>query len=147
MRALAYPRELLEVIFIDGGSTDETFETLAAQVTESWIRVTRASRKGKTHQLNEALRDVRGQIVVNSDCDALLEPNVLKQLAHALQQDRSMGVIGAYCRPREGIPVDIYYWDAQNKGRLLEARAGTSSIAIACCYAFRRELIASSQRM
>ena len=140
-RALDYPREQIEVIFIDGGSTDGTFEWLASHATEPWIRVQRASRTGKTHQLNEVLRDVRGQVVVNSDCDALLAPNVLEQLALRLQQDRSMGVVGAYCRPREGIAVDIYYWDAQNKGRILEARAGTSSIAIACCYAFRRELI------
>ncbi|MCI0475716.1 MAG: hypothetical protein L0Y55_05675, partial [Anaerolineales bacterium] len=50
-------------------------------------------------------------------------------------------VVGAYCRPAEGLAIEQYYWDSQNKGRLLESDAHTASIVIAQCYAFRRELL------
>jgi biofilm PGA synthesis N-glycosyltransferase PgaC len=139
--ALDYPRELLEVIFIDGGSTDGTLELLARHVNEPWMRIMRSGRKGKIHQLNEALRTVRGQVLVNSDCDTVLEPDVLLHLVNELTVSSRVGVVGAYSRPSDAMPLDVYYWDAQNKGRLLEARAGSASIAIACCYAFRRELL------
>jgi hypothetical protein len=49
--------------------------------------------------------------------------------------------VGAYCRPDNALGVDAYYWDAQNRGRFLESDALSSSIVIAQCYAFRKELL------
>jgi hypothetical protein len=56
--------------------------------------------------------------------------------------DSDVWVAGAYCRPDDTVlEMERYYWETQNKGRLLESDGRTSSIVIAQCYAFRRALM------
>jgi cellulose synthase/poly-beta-1,6-N-acetylglucosamine synthase-like glycosyltransferase len=135
-----YPRDRMELVFVDGGSTDDTVEQLEALCADDTdARVVRCPEKGKVNQLNYVLPSLRGTIVVNTDVDARLEPNVLSVLAREFQE--GVGVVGACVLPTETVAVDRYYWDAQNRGRLLESDSWTSSIVVAGCYAFRRALI------
>jgi len=142
VRNLDYPRDRLEVVFADGGSSDHTVELLTAAIRpDEPFRVERCPQKGKVGQLNHVLPQLKGQIIVNSDTDARLSRDALKWLAAEFAADPSVWVVGAYCRPTDTLEVERYYWDAQNRGRFLETDAGTCSIVIAQCYAFRRELL------
>lgn len=143
IRELDYPRESLEVVFVDGGSTDGGLDILTRALgeEESYIRIIRACRPGKTNQINEALPTLDGDIVVNTDVDAMLEPDALKWLAAEFAMSDDVRVVGAFVKPATSIEVEHYYWDAQNKGRLMESEAGFASIVIAPCYAFKRNLI------
>lgn len=142
IRRLDYPQERLEVVFADGDSGDGSFELLTAAIGQDEpFRVVKCPRSGKINQLNEILPLLRGEIIVNTDTDARLSTDVLKWIAAEFATSSDVGVVGAYCRPADTLEVEKYYWDAQNKGRFLESDAGTSSIVIAQCYAFRRGLL------
>ncbi|MEM7584772.1 MAG: glycosyltransferase [Acidobacteriota bacterium] len=146
LRELSYPQERMEVVFVDGGSTDGTVEWLETALADlpryPRYRVERSPRDGKINQLNHVLPDLSGEIVVNTDADASMEPDALAWIAAEFAVSDDVWVVGAYCRPGDdAYCIDQYYWDAQNKGRLIECQASTSSIVIAPCYAFRRELL------
>jgi cellulose synthase/poly-beta-1,6-N-acetylglucosamine synthase-like glycosyltransferase len=142
IRKLDYPRDFLEVVFADGGSSDQTVELLTAALgKDEPYRVLNCPQRGKIQQLNHALSQVRGEIIINTDADSRLSPDALKWIAAEFASSPEVWVVGAYCRPGQAVEVEKYYWSAQNKGRLMETRAGSSSIVIAQCYAFRRELM------
>jgi cellulose synthase/poly-beta-1,6-N-acetylglucosamine synthase-like glycosyltransferase len=138
-----YPADKLEIVFADGGSTDATIERLFAAIPEgSPVRVVRCARGGKINQINEVLPSLTGQYVVNTDADALLRVDTLKQLAAEFADDERTWVVGAFSYTTHATWRDRCFWDSQNRGRLIESDAYSSSIVIATCYAFRRELIA-----
>lgn len=142
-RKLDYPRDRLEVVFADGGSWDETCKLLNVAIgSDEPFRVIVCPRSGKIQQLNHVLPRLRGEIVVNSDTDSRLAQDALKWIAAEFVAEPDVWVVGAYCRPGDdAMLVEKYYWDAQNKTRFMETDARTSSIVIAQCYGFRRELL------
>ncbi len=141
-RGLDYPRDRLEVVFADGGSTDGTADKLSAALrADEPCRLVRCRGGGKIAQWNEVLPGLRGEILVNTDVDARLEPDALKWLAAEFAADPEVQVVGAYCRPSDTIDIERYYWESQNKARLMESDANSSSIVIAQCYAFRKGLM------
>ncbi len=140
---LDYPADQLEVVFVDGGSTDQTLGILRRELEgrTGW-RVLESPVSGKVGQLNHALSFLDGEIVVNTDVDALLAPDALRWLAAELASSPEVAVVGACSRPTdEAYHIDRYYWDEQNRGRFIECAAANLSIVVAPCYAFRRELL------
>jgi cellulose synthase/poly-beta-1,6-N-acetylglucosamine synthase-like glycosyltransferase len=105
------------------------------------VRVAECPAPGKIGQLNHVLPSLRGEIVVNTDVDARVAPDALRQMAAEFGASPDVGVVGAYCRPADALAIERHYWATQNTGRLLESDAGASPIAIAQCYGFRRELV------
>lgn len=143
IQKLDYPRDCLEVVFADGGSQDKTPELLKAALENDSIgRVITCPCKGKVHQLNHVLPQLRGELILNTDADAQLSPDALKWVAAEFATAPDVWVVGAYCCPHDQtLDIERYYWDAQNKGRFLESDARSASIVIAQCYAFRRKLL------
>lgn len=142
VRSLDYPRDRLEVVFADGGSSDRTAELLATAIEpDEPFSLIRCPGSGKINQLNHVLPQLRGDIVVNTDADSRLSADALRWIAAEFAVASDVWVVGAYCRPEGALKVEQYYWDSQNKGRFLETEARTSSIVVAQCYAFRRELV------
>lgn len=94
---LNYPKELLELVIIDSGSTDNT-----SDVVEEFIRrnpsvkvvfIRESERLGKSHALNIAYPRASGTIKVISDSDALLERDAINRLVSNFYDDH----IGAAC--------------------------------------------------
>ena len=142
MNELDYPKNLIEIYFIDGGSQDRTIEYLNKEIAgNSVIKLVNCPQKGKINQLNYILPKLKGDIVVNTDVDALLNSEALKWIAAEFAGNPDASVVGAFCYPDETLDIEHYYWSAQNKGRLLETDARSSSMVIAQCYAFKRELL------
>ena len=141
-KTLDYPKDQMEVIFADGGSEDDTVRLLTDAVgDDDGVRIIQCSQPGKIHQLNEALSLARGEIIVNTDADAQLSADTLQWIAAEFARADDVWVVGAYSRPAQTYKVNRYYWDAQNKARFLESDAFASSIVVAPCYAFRRDLL------
>lgn len=137
-----YPADRLEIVFVDGGSTDDTVPRLEAAIPANRrIRISHAPRKGKIHQLNDVLPTLEGRYVVVSDADGRLRRDTLKQMVAEFAADRDAWVVGAYSTMPNAIWRDRCFWDSQNRGRLIESDACSSSIVIATCYAFRSELM------
>ena len=65
LREQEYPKDRLEIVFADGGSTDGTLDVLAAQAKDDpTVRIIRCPEKGKISQLNHVLPQLKGSIVV-----------------------------------------------------------------------------------
>ena len=75
--ALDYPKNKLEIIVIDSGSTDQT-----NNIVRKFKRVrliAEKERKGKADALNKAFKKCKGDIVVISDSDCRLDKDILKK--------------------------------------------------------------------
>ncbi len=138
---LDYPKSLLEIIFVDGGSTDHTRELVLKEIKKfKHIKFVETQQKGKIHQINEVLKDAKGDVIVISDADGLLDPSVLKVFSKRLES-QIMGAVGACVSPAGNLAEEKVYWDLQNYLRSLESRFYSSSIIIGVCYAFRKKII------
>jgi glycosyltransferase involved in cell wall biosynthesis len=77
-----------EILFVDDGSWDKSFEVLAAiQSRDPHVRVVRLRRNfGQTAALAAAFRYAKGRIVVPMDADLQNDPNDIPRLIAKLEQ-------------------------------------------------------------
>ena len=85
-----------EVIVADNGSQDETQQVLARWSTELPLRPVLQPVPGKNRALNLALAHARGEFLVFTDDDVLLDPCWLKTLVRAA---RSWPAYDIFCGP------------------------------------------------
>ena len=139
----AYPTDRMEIVFADGGSTDDTTTILESLIDDdsATVRLVRCPLGGKINQMNHVLPSLNGDIVVVTDADARLSPDALEWIAAEFEADPDVALVGACTSPRGGLAIERAYWAAQNRVRLLESRVSHVSIVAACCYAFKRELL------
>ena len=143
---LIYDKAKLEVFFLNGLSTDQTgpkIDALIGNITNYHLIETKC--RGKINQINYGLTKVNhhADIIVNTDVDALLEPEILIKINQAFMSDERVAVVGANISPVNCISFEEHYWRDQNLLRLIESNFYTSSIVVAPCYAFRSSLISA----
>jgi hyaluronan synthase len=94
--AANYPRGKLEIIVIDDGSHDDTWQHIEAAAREypKLIRTIRfAQNSGKRAALAAGFERARGEVVVTVDSDSLIEANTLLAIAGPFR-DPSVGAVG-----------------------------------------------------
>ncbi len=91
-----YPRELLEIICVDDGSTDDTWDYIA-QARECFPGLIKTIRfpanRGKKAALHAGFVAARGEILATVDSDSVIEPTALRFLVAPLQADASLGAV------------------------------------------------------
>ena len=137
---IQYPAGKLDIIFVDGGSTDKTIELIESNLPPS-ARLLKSPVKGKINQLNYAFKDAKGELVFNTDADAICDNDAFKWIVAEFLADPKVMVVGAYCKPMNCLSLENYYWAAQNKGRFIESDYYSSSIVTAPCYALKKDFI------
>lgn len=140
LRALTYPREKLEIIFIADGCTDGSDEYLAAHATE--CRLLRLPRQaGKALALNQGVAAACQPIVVLCDAATLLAPDAVAKLARHFHEPRVGAVCGAlaFDANEESAATEGVYWRYECLLRLMEARLGATLTASGALYALRRD--------
>ncbi|NJE06098.1 glycosyltransferase family 2 protein [Thermococcus sp. M36] len=91
--ALAQDYPDFEVIVIDDGSEDDTFE-LASSVKDPRLKVYSKEHGGKAKALNFGLSKASGEIVVTTDADSYLERDAVKELVRRFYSNEIFGVGG-----------------------------------------------------
>ena len=89
--ALDYPRELLELIFVNNASSDDTAEILQQHLNR--IRVIYEPRRGRSPARNAGLRVARYSVVAFIDADCSADPQWLRQIVTPLENPR-VGIVG-----------------------------------------------------
>ncbi|GEM_PF-783796 len=86
-----YPN--FEVIVVDDGSKDKTFET-ASSIKDERLKVFKKSHEGKAKALNFGLTKAQGEIIVTTDADALLHNSAVKELVKRFYNESVLAVGG-----------------------------------------------------
>ncbi len=94
MLKLTYPN--YEILFIDDGSTDGTYEIAQSLVAQSngRLRVFRQINQGKSQALNLGLRISKSSLVLCVDADSTLEPGGLEQAVRHFSNSKVAAVAG-----------------------------------------------------
>ncbi|MDA8361453.1 MAG: glycosyltransferase family 2 protein [Gammaproteobacteria bacterium] len=139
----SYPRELLRVLVVSDGSTDDTLRE-ARSIADSRVEVLDGGvRRGKMATLNFAMSLVREPIVILTDAGEMLEEHTIARLVARLADPRMGAVSGeltlvsmenAFSRTLGG------YWRYERWIRALEGDFRSVVGATGPIYALRRAL-------
>jgi cellulose synthase/poly-beta-1,6-N-acetylglucosamine synthase-like glycosyltransferase len=137
-RALDYPADRLEVLFISDGSTDDTVPLLQSLAWPGMHVLELAGRGGKAQALNAGLARARHDLLVFSDASIELEPGSLRALVRPFADPRIGTVSGEDVLPESG--GEALYGRYELLLRRLESRLGSIVGASGSFYAQRRAI-------
>lgn len=90
---LDYPN--YEVVVVDDGSTDATVGKISPYVESGRVRLVRKTvNEGKAMALNDALQCLNGEIVLTIDADAVVDPQILRNIVPHFSSSRVAAVTG-----------------------------------------------------
>jgi hyaluronan synthase len=146
-----YPLSRLEVIVVDDGSTDATWERVQRVATdlimwEKLILIKHDRNYGKRIALASAISRARGEIVVCIDSDSFVDPDAIKLLVQPFRDPHVAAVCGhgeAVNRDDGLLPRLQHYWYAETFRLLkgMESRLGCVSCCSGMLAAYRRSSI------
>src|SRR5439155_16567499 len=93
IRAQTYPAERLEVVVVDNGSSDRTFEVFNSVQQEAFggqLQWVKTQYRGKPWALNAGIHLTSGHYMVNIDADVVLAPDALSQMVAAFEADPAL---------------------------------------------------------
>ncbi|MBI5445894.1 MAG: glycosyltransferase family 2 protein, partial [Deltaproteobacteria bacterium] len=146
LRAQSYPAELLEVIVVSDGSTDDTVEQARAAQRGDGAGVhvvDRVLAQGKAAALAAAAREAQGDVLVFADARQEFHRDAIAHLA-ANFADSEVGAVSGELLFRSSadsvaLPMGLY-WKYEKWIRKAESRTGSVVGATGAIYAVRRRL-------
>lgn len=86
--ALDYPKEKLEIILVDDGSSDATPEAMAQFADNPQVRIVRKENGGKHTALNAAIALTSADLIGCLDADSFVEPSALRESVPCFDEPR-----------------------------------------------------------
>ena len=135
--AARYPEERLELVVVDDGSTDDTWEYIDRVAQDHPGRVTAVrfpKNRGKREALACGFAQARGELLVTLDSDSVIEPDALLALAGPFR-DPTVGAVAGkvivYNREEGIIPrmLHVRFLLTFDVSRAVESSYGT----VYCC--------------
>jgi cellulose synthase/poly-beta-1,6-N-acetylglucosamine synthase-like glycosyltransferase len=145
---LDYPVDKLEVVIASDGSKDATAEIVRSYAegeTGGRVRLLNFDKnRGKMAVLNDAVRELRGEIVAFSDASSMLAADSVRALVQSFSDPRVGAASGVYRLLKKdqaqlGSQEDLY-WKYETFLKVQEARLGAFTGAHGSLYAIRRAL-------
>ena len=147
--AVDYPRQLLEVIAVDDGSSDATWERML-QAKARWPElcvVTLGRNYGKRAAMAEGIRRATGQILCFVDSDSYLDSDAVTAIVQPFA-DRRVGAVVGHADVRNHSVnwitkmQQVRYFSAFRVIKGAESLlSGTVTCASGCCAAYRRAVV------
>lgn len=141
---LDYPKDLLRIVVVSDGSTDDT-DQIVETYSDKGVHLVRVEgRVGKTEARNVAVLKEKSEIIVFSDATAIYEADAISKLVRNFN-DPSVGMVSGNLNYREqkngrmGIATKLF-WKYENIIKKAQSRLRTLTGAVGCIHAFRREL-------
>lgn len=131
--ALRYPVESVEIIFVHGGAKSERVEVYHNR--NPLVKIIHTQLSGKVKQLNKAIVQARGQILLFTDIDADLDDHALLTITKKFEEFPDVGVVGAWTKPAKAHVFERMYWYVSNWVKVLETKFYTASHVAAPCMA------------
>ena len=142
--ALDYPANLIEIIVLSDGSTDQT-DAIVKSFHDPRVRLLHVTgRLGKTNAQNEGVKVAKGEVLVFSDATTIYHAQALRYLA-CNYFDRRVGAVSGryqYFDTEGGSPTGagtIAFWNYENFIKMMQSRIHTISGCCGCIYSVRRE--------
>lgn len=141
--ALDYPKERMEIIVVADGSTDRTVEIVQSFADRGVQLLFQPERRGKIAAMNRAVPYAKGEILVFSDANAMMEPKSLKILVRNFA-DVNVGCVSGEKRVRADQRVQAQgesaYWRYESAIKRAESLVNTTIGAVGEFFAIRRDL-------
>ncbi|WP_254545235.1 glycosyltransferase [Halomarina pelagica] len=143
-----YPEERREVLVVDDGSTDGTYEE-AVRRAGPGVTVHSKPNGGKHEALNDGLERTTGDVVVIVDADSFVEPDALSNVVGTFQAAPETGGLASDVRVRnrrDGVTrlQTLEYVLGINTFRRAFDVFGAVPVVPGCLGAFRREALADA---
>jgi hyaluronan synthase len=144
-----YPREKIEVIAINDGSTDETYEEMAKALNDLHNQDMRVQlvdwreNQGKRHAMAEGTKRANNEIIIFIDSDSFIEPDCVKHLTKYFAYPS----VGAVSGHTEVYNKDtnlltnmqaIRYYISFSIYKAAESIFGSVTCCPGCCSAYRK---------
>jgi hyaluronan synthase len=147
-----YPKEKIEIIAINDGSTDNTLEEMhrikqeIEPVIKSIVIVDWEKNRGKRHGMAEGVKRAKNDIVVFVDSDSFIEPSCVRHLVKYFADPTVGSVSGhtdVYNRDTNLLTQmqGIRYYIAFKVYKAAESVFGIVTCCPGCCSAYRREYL------
>lgn len=146
--AAEYPKEKLEVIVVNDGSTDGTGATLRALAAREprltlidWV-----VNRGKRHAMAEGFRRAKGEIVVQLDSDSYIAPHTFRALIDSFR-DPQIGAVCAHADPANAAENWLtkmqaaYYFVSFRILKAAESTFATVFCCSGCSSAYRKSIV------
>lgn len=140
--ALDYPKELLDIIVVDDGSTDDTLAK--ARAFEPQVRVFFKENGGKHSAMNLGLKHARGEFVGCLDADSVVRSDALHQIVSAFSSEQVAAATPAI-HAKKPETILQYMQEAEYRlalfNRFILAKLGSMFITPGPFSFFRTELV------
>jgi cellulose synthase/poly-beta-1,6-N-acetylglucosamine synthase-like glycosyltransferase len=105
--SLNYPSDKLDILVVDDGSTDNTYELAKAFVPKG-IRVFTKQNGGKGAALNFGIKHAKGELVATMDADSFVNEQTIGELLPLFEEDGVMAVTPAVkVYPRKNLLTEL----------------------------------------
>jgi biofilm PGA synthesis N-glycosyltransferase PgaC len=145
---LDYPADKLEIVVASDGSSDETAR-IVRRIAETGgagrVRLLEfIENRGKVAALNDAIPELKGDIVIFSDASSMLAADAVRKLVANFADERVGAASGVYQVLNKHTSTlghqEDFYWKYETFLKLQESKIGALAGAHGSLYAMRRSL-------
>jgi biofilm PGA synthesis N-glycosyltransferase PgaC len=141
-----YPRDLLEIMVCSDFSTDQTARIVQGYVGRGVTFFDYRERSGKTGLINKSIPAAKGDIIVLTDANTMMEAGTVSQLVRRYSSAQVGAVLGhvrlfvPHGARREGLDKEVTYREFEGRLKLYESFFGCAIGAFGGLYSIRKEL-------